>query len=181
MPDINRPANFVRAFAVAAPSLSVLSAGVAALLWLAAPPAAQAAPCAPSTSGVPTTGCNAGAVGSKVAGLANALHKPASPVAPGIPAAPCVQRATGTGMAGCGGGSTGAIMPGMANARPNFLPGMGGIQPGPCAPGVRSEGMPDCNAGRAGAVLQGVMTFMQMMAPVAQPMQTMAPVAAPPH
>jgi hypothetical protein len=181
MPNVGRPAKFPHAVAVAAPSFCVLSACVAVLLLLAVPQAAQAAACGPSASGAPTPGCSAGTAGSKLAGLANAVHKPASPVAPGTPAAPCVPGATGAGMAGCGGGTMGAIMPGMANARPNFFPGMGAIQPGPCAPGVRREGMPDCNAGTAGAVVQGVMTFMQMMAPIARPTQMMAPAAPPPH
>jgi hypothetical protein len=175
-----------------APPLAALGGCVVALLLLAGTPAAQAAPCAPGgsgvptpgasgvptpgtfgvstpgASGVPTSGCNAGATGAKVAGSTGSVAKPTLPSAPAAPTAPCVP--AGAGMAGCGSGAIRSMVPGLPGPLQNLLPGARDMRAESCGPGIRGNAAPGCNrgaAGGAGAVVQGVMTFMQVVSPTA--------------
>ncbi len=72
MPTTDRSFSYPRAAAVLVPLLLALGGCVAApLLELAATPTSQAAPCA---AGVATPGCNTGATGSMVPGMASAMQ-----------------------------------------------------------------------------------------------------------
>ncbi len=82
MPATDRSSSLPRAVAILLPLLAALGGCVAVpLLQLAATPASQAAPCALVTSGVATPGCNAGATGSMIPGMASVMQA----LAPAVP------------------------------------------------------------------------------------------------
>jgi hypothetical protein len=82
MPASHRSFSFPRATAVVLPLLTGLGGCVAApLLQLAAAPASQAVPCATGGANNATPGCNAGATGSMIPGMAS-LMQVISPAAP---------------------------------------------------------------------------------------------------
>jgi hypothetical protein len=166
MSAASRSADLSRAVTIRAASLGALCGCLAALVLLAGTPAAQAAPCGVGVSGMPGSGCNAGATGLKVAGAISGVHQPAAPVAPATPIVPCVPGASGAGLAGCGAGATRTTIPGFPGSLQHLLPGGREVRADPCNSGVHREGMPDCNVNAAGAVVQGVMTFMQVLAPL---------------